>query len=217
MATQQKRKPAQRKPAPKRRSTPRSKAPPRRAQRSLLASRPALPRPVLEAHHVDIAALALIAIGVFLGGVAWAHWSGGALGEGAVRATRFVFGRLGYAVPAALVAAGALILARELRPPARPMRTGVICLVTALTLALAAGTLGLGHGPGVAHDFWRPAAFETRGGVLGQAELWVASHLLSNLGADILAVFLLIAGLILVSGATLAGALRLTGAGVVGT
>jgi S-DNA-T family DNA segregation ATPase FtsK/SpoIIIE len=206
MPTQQKRKPTKRK-AP----------PPRRAQRSLLASRPTLPRPVLEPHHVDVLALALIAIGVFLGGVAYAHWAGGALGDGAVRATRFVFGALGYAVPAALVAAGGLILARELRPPARPMRTGVISLVASLDLALAAGTLGLGPGPGSAAHYWHAAAFESRGGIVGQAELWAASHLFSTLGANILAVFLLIAGLILVSGATLAGVLRLTGAGVVGT
>ena len=36
---------------------------------------------------------------------------------------------------------------RELRPPVRPMRTGVICLIAAITLALAAGTAGLGPGP----------------------------------------------------------------------
>jgi S-DNA-T family DNA segregation ATPase FtsK/SpoIIIE len=216
MATAQKRKPATRKPA-KKAPPARRKSPPKRAQRSLLASRPVWSRPVLEAHHVDIFALALIAIGIFLGGVAYAHWAGGALGEGAVRATRFVFGALGYAVPAALAAAGALVLAREFRPPARPIRTGAICLVAALTLALAAGTLGLGPGAAPVGAFWHAASFESRGGVVGQAELWGASHLISNLGASILAVFLFIAGLILLSGATLAGVMRMTGAGVVGT
>ena len=86
--------------ASKARSSRRSK----RAKRSLLASRPSLPRPGLEPHHVDILALALIAVGIFLGGVAYLHWSGGALGDGAVTGVRFVFGALGYAVPAALVA-----------------------------------------------------------------------------------------------------------------
>ena len=205
MATAQRRKPATRKTHPK------------RAKRSLLASRPALPRVAFEPHHVDILGLALIAVGVFLGGVAYVHWAGGALGEGAVRATRFVLGALGYAVPAGLVAAGGLILIRELRPPARPMRTGLICLIAALTLALAGGTLGLGPGASSAHDFWRAASFERRGGVIGQAELWVGSHLLSSAGADILAVFLLAAGLILVTGATLAGVMRATGASVLGT
>ena len=195
----------------------RKSPPPSRARRSVLASRPKLPHVALEPHHIDILALALIAIGIFLGGVAYVKWSGGALGDGTVTAFRFLLGALGYAVPVGLVSAGGLILIRELRPPARPLRTGLVCLLTALTLALAAGTLGIGPGEVRAHEFWRAASFETRGGVLGQAELWVSSHLLSQLGADILAVFLLLAGLILVTGATLAGVVRSTGAGVVGT
>jgi DNA segregation ATPase FtsK/SpoIIIE, S-DNA-T family len=191
----------------------RKKRPPKRAKRSLLAPRQLrLPRLELEPHHLDIVALGLIACGIFLAGVAYLHWSGGALGSAAVLAMRFVFGALGYAVPAALLLSGGLILARELRPPARPMRTGSLCLTAAITLALAAGLVGPGAAHG--HEFWRPHVFEARGGIVGQAELWVTSHLISTLGAEILAVFLLIAGLILVSGATLAGVVRATGMGV---
>ena len=203
---------------PRQKPKPRRKSPPpSRARRSLLVTRPKLPSLALEPHHVDIVALALIAVGIFLGGIAYVHWSGGTLGDGSVRAARFLFGALGYAVPVVLVGAGGLILIRELRPPAPPLRTGLLCLVAALTLALAAGTLGLGPGEVPARAFWRAASFETRGGVLGQAELWVSSHLLSQLGADILAVFLLVAGVILVTGATLAGVVRTTGATVAGT
>jgi DNA segregation ATPase FtsK/SpoIIIE, S-DNA-T family len=200
MPTAQKRKP---KPARK------------RAKRPLLARPVALPTIQLEAHHVDIIGLALIAVGIFFGGVAYLHWAGGPVGDGALHAAQFVVGALGYAVPAALVAGGALILIRELRPPARPLRTGIGCLVAALTLGLAAGLLGPGAATPAA--FWHPASFEARGGVLGQAELWASSHLLSTLGAHILAVFLFVAGLILVSGATLAGIVRATRAGVLGT
>jgi DNA segregation ATPase FtsK/SpoIIIE, S-DNA-T family len=191
----------------------RKKRPPKRAQRSLLAPRrPRLPSLKLEAHHLDVIALGLFACGIFLAGVAYLHWSGGALGSGVVLALRFALGALGYAVPAALLVAGGLILARELRPPGRPLQTGTLCLTAAITLALAAGIIG----PGLAHGdaFWRPHAFEARGGIVGQAELWVASHLISNLGAQILALFLLIAGAILFSGATLAGVVRATGTGV---
>ncbi len=201
----------------RRKPTTRRSAPPSRAKRSPLASRPSLPSVALEPHHVDILALALIALGIFLGGVAYLHWAGGALGDGAVRGIRYVFGALGYAVPAGLVAAGGLILARELRPPARPLRTGLVCLVVALTLALAAGTFGIGPGPLPAHAFWRATGFETRGGIVGQGELWLASHLFSRLGAEILSVFLLIAGVILVTGAGFAGVVRITGAGMLGT
>ncbi len=190
-----------------------------RATRSRLGSRPSLsvPRPDLEPHQVDIVALALIAIGIFLAGVAYIHWSGGAVGEGAITAFRFVFGALGYAVPAALVLAGALILIRELRPPTRPIRAGVLCLAASLTLALAAGTLGLGPGMLHGHAFWQAHAFEARGGVLGQGELWVTMHLFSTVGANVLAVFLLAAGVILVTGAGVAGIVRITGTGVAET
>jgi DNA segregation ATPase FtsK/SpoIIIE, S-DNA-T family len=199
-------------------------APKPRARRSLLASRPTLhgagPRlfsPRLESHQVDILALALIAIGIFLGGVAYAHWNGGALGNGAVDVVRYLFGALGYAVPAALAVGGALILLRELRAPGRPLRAGALCLTIALTLALAAGTLGVGPGPANSHVFWHAGQMQARGGIIGEAEYWLCSHLISRLGAGILAVFLAIAGVILISGAGLAGIVRATGAGVLGT
>jgi S-DNA-T family DNA segregation ATPase FtsK/SpoIIIE len=194
----------------------RRKPPPKRARRSVLAARPvlALPRLELEPHHVDIIGLALVAVGIFLAGVAYLGWAGGTLGTGAIHAARFAFGAPGNAVPVALVICGALVLARELRPPARPMRTGALCLCAALTLAFAAGTLGLG--PGAAHGraVWHASSFRARGGIVGEAELWVASHLISTLGAQLLSVFLSVAGLILVTGATLAGVIRATGAGV---
>ncbi|MBV9817339.1 MAG: DUF87 domain-containing protein [Solirubrobacterales bacterium] len=197
----------------------RAARPATRARRSRLASRPRMPSPspALAPHHIDVLALGLIAIGVFLGGVAYLHWAGGTLGDGAVRGTRYLLGALGYVVPAGLVAAGGLILARELRPPGRPLRAGLLCLLAALALMLAAGTLGLGPGPAPAADFWSSASFALRGGIVGQAELWAAAHLLSSAGADVLAIFLALAALILISGATLAGAVRTTGAGVLGT
>ena len=167
--------------------------------------RSALPVFSLQEHHLDIIGLGLIAVGIFLAGVGYLHWSGGALGGGAIRGLRLLFGVLGYAVPAGLVVAGAVVLAREFRPPTRPMRTGIIVLVCAMALALAAGTLGVGPGAAAPGAFWRQATLQARGGALGQAELWVTGQLISTTGADILAVFLLLAGSILVSGATLAG------------
>jgi S-DNA-T family DNA segregation ATPase FtsK/SpoIIIE len=186
----------------------RKKKPPARAKRSLLASRPSL-RPVmaLEPHHVDILALALIALGIFLGGVTYLHWAGGSLGHGAVTALRFLVGQLAYVIPVAFLAAGILVLARDLRPPGRPLRTGSLCLLGALSLMMAAGTLGLGPGQEPTGHFWAARVVEPRGGMLGAAEFWVTGHLLSAAGADILAVFLLLAAVILLSGATLASVL----------
>jgi S-DNA-T family DNA segregation ATPase FtsK/SpoIIIE len=197
-AARTQRKPTRRRRAPSRRA-------PVRANRTLLASRPSLRGLlVLEPHQVDVLALAIVAAGIFLGGVTYLHWAGGTLGHGAVTALRFVVGRLAYAVPPALLICGALILARDLRPPQRPLRAGSLCIVLALPLAFAAGTLGLGPGPTPAGGFLATRILEARGGVLGSAEFWVAEHLLSGAGADILAVFLMIAGVILLSGATFA-------------
>ncbi|HEV3127453.1 MAG TPA: hypothetical protein VGY32_00640, partial [Solirubrobacteraceae bacterium] len=175
------------------------------------------PRLELESHQLDVLALALLALGIFLGGVAYLHWAGGTLGRGAVNAARLGFGALGYALPVALGLAGVLILMRETRPPMRPVRTGVLCLILGLTLAVAAGTFGLGPGSLSGHAAWRAHALEARGGVLGQAELWVLAHVISTVGAQILSVFLVLAGVILVSGAGLAGVIRATSVGVAGT
>ena len=64
------------------RKPPAASAPSARCSRA--GRRCALPPLQLEPHHVDIIALALIAIGIFLAGVAYLHWAGGALGDGAV-------------------------------------------------------------------------------------------------------------------------------------
>jgi DNA segregation ATPase FtsK/SpoIIIE, S-DNA-T family len=198
-------------------ATKRKRAPSKRAKRSLMAKRPSLSLPHLEPHHIDILGLAMIAVGIFLAGVAYLGWSGGTLGDGAIRAIRFVFGRLGDVVPAAMVVGGALVLLRELRPPGRPMRTGIIVLSAAIMLALAAGTLGLGPGRAPAALAWHPASFEARGGIIGQVEFWVSASLISSVGSQILAVFMLLAGAILISGATIANLMRATGAGVATT
>ncbi len=197
----------------------RRKPPPRRARRSLLARRPSLRVPwrALEPHHVDIIALAVIAVGIFLGGVAYLQWSGGALGNRVMVAVRFLIGALGYAIPACLVVGGALVLVRELRPPGRSIRTALACLVVGTVLVLAAGTLGIGPGALHGSNFWKAALIERRGGILGQAEFWVSSNLFSTLGAHILAVFLVVAGIILLTGATISGIARATGSSVAST
>jgi S-DNA-T family DNA segregation ATPase FtsK/SpoIIIE len=93
---------------------------------------------------------------------------------------------------------------RPVLPTTRPFLPGALCLFAALTLALAAGTLGLGP-EGVRHGFWHPAFFEARGGGLGEGELWLTSTLLGMAGAHIVAVFLFLAAALLLTGATIAG------------
>jgi len=170
-----------------------------------------LARLELAPHHVDILGLALLASGVFLAGVGYLGWPGGALGHAAVNAAYFALGVVGFVVPATLALGGLMVLLRELHPPNRPIRGGVACLVAALTLAMAAGTLGLGPGETSARLYWQPSAFRSRGGLIGEAELSVSSHLISINGASILALFLFVAGLMLITHASVAGFARTGG------
>jgi S-DNA-T family DNA segregation ATPase FtsK/SpoIIIE len=157
-----------------------------------------------------VLALAIVVVGIFLGGVFYAGWGGGTLGHGALSALELLIGKLAYLVPVALVLAGARVLARgtEIAPAVRPLRAGLACLLIASALALAAGTLGIGPGRTPHTAAWAAATIKPRGGMLGGAEYAVASHLLSSSGADLLAVFLAIAAAILLSGATFASFLK---------
>src|SRR5215218_8573727 len=80
-----------------------------RARRARLSWRPRMP--VLEQHHLDLAGQALV------DGLTWA------------------IGRVAYAVPVALLCAGALLVLRPMLPALRPFRAGGLCLLGAALLA----------------------------------------------------------------------------------
>ncbi|MFN8202548.1 MAG: DNA translocase FtsK 4TM domain-containing protein [Solirubrobacteraceae bacterium] len=172
-------------------------------------------RPVLEQRQLDLIGLGLIALGVFLAFLLWGDWQGGKAGEGLVDALALVIGGVRYVMPIALFAAGAILILRPVLPAVRPFRSGAICLFAALTLALAAGTLGLG--PGGTQVSWDPAWIKERGGALGEGLYWATSTLLGTVGSHIVAIFLLLAGVLLVTGASLAGIVKATGAHVADT
>ncbi len=197
------RKPASRRSAPKK---PVSK-PRARAQRSSLH---AMRVPLLEQRHLDLVGLGLVALGVFLAFPIYLGWDGGAAGHAATRGVAYLVGQVGYGVPAAVVCAGAILVLRPVLPAVRPFRAGALCLFAALTLALAAGTFGLGP-PGHRAGYWDAPFFEARGGIAGDALLYAVATAFSTIGAHILAVFLFVAGVLLLTGATVSGVLRATG------
>ncbi len=193
--------PAARKTASKSRARAK-KAPPARARRSAATWRPRLP--VLEQHHVDLMGLALVAAGVFLAFPLYMGWDGGAAGSAVVDGLTWAVGRVAWTAPVGLVAAGALLVMRPVLPAGvRPFRAGAICLFGAATLGLAMGTLGIGPSPNT------PVA--QRGGHVGQVLADAATAAFSSVGAHIIALFLLVAALLLLTGATVAGVLRATG------
>src|SRR6478672_8672329 len=179
-----------------------------RARRSPVPWPPRLP--VFEQRHLDLIGLGLVAVGVFLAFPLYAGWEGGEAGQAIVDGLTWAIGRVAWATPVALVAAGALLVMRPALPAGvRPFRAGALCLLAASCLGLAVGTLGFGPGDG--------APVAQRGGHLGQVMADASTRLFSEIGAHILAVFLFCAALLLLTGATVAGVLRATSEQVVET
>jgi S-DNA-T family DNA segregation ATPase FtsK/SpoIIIE len=147
----------------------------------------------------------------------YAGSAGGKVGDGLRDALMLLLGRVAYAAPAALVIGAVLVVGRTLIPSIRPLRAGAWCLFLAVELALAAGTLGLAGGGRIGGDLWHSDVLKARGGAIGEAFYWLSSTLFSNVGAHIIAVFLFIAALVLLSGVTIASVLRSAGESVAET
>jgi DNA segregation ATPase FtsK/SpoIIIE, S-DNA-T family len=162
--------------------------------------------PELSPHQLDLLGLGLAALGVFLSFVLYLGAAGGSVGGAASDGLRLLLGQVAYAAPVALVIGGLIVVARTLVPSLRPVRAGALCLFAAVTLMLAAGTLGLGSDAG--DGLWSDASLESNGGAVGATLYWATSNLFSNVGSHILAVFLFLAGLLLLSGVTVASVLQ---------
>src|SRR3954469_24651050 len=163
-----------------------------RARRSTPSWRPRLP--VIEQRHLDLTGLGLVAVGVFLAFPLYLGWGGGEAGQAIVDGLTWAAGTVAYATPFALVAAGALLVMRPVLPALRPFRAGARCLRgSALRL------FGAGGEP-----------VRDNGGVAGQALHDAAARAFSDVGASIMAIFLAIAGVLLLTGASVAVVLRAT-------
>jgi S-DNA-T family DNA segregation ATPase FtsK/SpoIIIE len=175
-----------------------------------------LPRlPVLEQRERDILGLALLACGVFMGFILYGGWDGGRAGHGLAVALGWSLGRARGLTPVALGVGGAALLLRPVLPALRPLRTGGLCVFAAVTLALAAGMLGLSSAPSSDVGAWTSAHLQSHGGVAGQALYEITHRLVQSVGVDILAIFLLLTGVILLTGASIASIIRATGSGLV--
>src|SRR4051812_20924043 len=177
------------KPAAKRRGKPAPKA---RARRSTPSWRPRMP--VFEQRHLDLTGLGLVAAGVFLAFPLYLRWDGGAAGQALIDGLTWAVGAVAYATPVVLVAAGALLVMRPVLPALRPFRAGALCLIGAALLIFGAGG----------------EPVRDNGGVFGQAVHDAAARAFSDVGASIIAIFLAVAGVLLLTGASGARGLRAT-------
>src|SRR5262245_5255358 len=187
-------------PASKKKPAARKKKPARRS-----TSHFALP--VLDQRQLDLIGLALVGLGLFFAFLVYAGWDGGRAGSQAVEGIKWLLGAGHYLVPAALIGAGAIVMLRPVLPAVRPFRSGAICVFLAVTLGLSAGTVGPG---GSRPDWWDPSWVKTRGGMVGETLDWGVETLAGAIGAHILATFLFLAGVLLLTGASIAGVIKAT-------
>jgi DNA segregation ATPase FtsK/SpoIIIE, S-DNA-T family len=163
----------------------------------------------LEQRHLDLIGLALVAISVYLGCVFFAGWDGGRVGSAAVDALSYVAGSAASLVPVALGAAGVALVLRPFIASPGAVNAGGICVLAAILLGYAAQTAGLGPDAPARHGgYFDSDFFSEHGGIVGETLYWAATTLFQRIGAHILSVLLLVAGLLLLSGTTVAGLIR---------
>ena len=182
----------------------------RKRRRARTAWLPDFDLPTLEQRHWDLIGLALVASAAFFACVFYLGWAGGEVGEALADAMLFMFGGVGYGAPVLLFAAGALIVIRPMLPAVHPFKTGTLCLASALMLGLAAGSLGLGPGDTPRDGFLDASYLEHHGGLVGESLFWASAKLFSTAGSHILFTFLLLAGVLLLTGASIAGIVTAT-------
>jgi S-DNA-T family DNA segregation ATPase FtsK/SpoIIIE len=181
-----------------------------RAKRSSF-SWPRMPRMrQLEQHELDLVGLGLVILAAFFATIFYLGWDGGKVGEALAQGLIFMFGGVAYLTPVALFGTGAVLVLRPVLPSVRPFRAGAICVLLALMLGLAAGSFGLGPNEPQRSGFFEPAYFREHGGVAGEAMYWSAKTLFSTFGAHLIFTFLMLAGLMLLTGASIAGIINST-------
>jgi len=142
-------------------------------------------------HHPELAGLVLLALGVFLASVLWAGWNGGYVGLWIADGLQALVGGATYGLPVALIAVGALMVGRSDLVAVRPFRTGLAVLALGLML-----TLG------------------SQGGYLGSALSDALGLALGRTGVAIVGILGLLAGTLLLTGASAGALLRRSGTAV---
>ncbi|HXY17703.1 MAG TPA: DNA translocase FtsK [Gaiellaceae bacterium] len=140
-------------------------------------------------HHPELWGLGMVAVGLFLLTVVDVGWSGGVVGGKIVSGLHSAVGSAAYGAPLVLVGVGGLMLVRSALVDLRPFQTG-----------LGVGIVGLLVTLGKAH-----------GGFIGRVLGGGLAHLAGETGALIVGVTLLLAGTLLVTGASAGALLRRSG------
>ena len=135
--------------------------------------------------HPELIGLGLVAFGLFLATVLWAGWNGGYVGGWIGDAFQTLIGSAAYVLPVVLVVVGGLMVARSDLVDVRPFRTGL--LVFGLGLLLTLGS---------------------EGGYVGNALSDLVGFALGSTGAALVGVLAMLAGILLVTGASVGAIIR---------
>jgi DNA segregation ATPase FtsK/SpoIIIE, S-DNA-T family len=136
--------------------------------------------------HPELIGLGLVALGAFLAAVIWIGWNGGYVGGWIADALDALIGAAALGLPAVLAIVGLLLVARSDLVEVRPFRTGLILVSIGLLILLGSSNGGyLGT---------------LLGGGLGLA--------LGGTGEAIIGALALVAGLLLLTGASIGAILR---------
>jgi S-DNA-T family DNA segregation ATPase FtsK/SpoIIIE len=136
--------------------------------------------------HHELLGLALAFLGIFLAIPLWLEWDGGYVGDRIDSGLEGLVGDGRVGVPLVLIVLGGLMVARAQLVDVRPFRTGLVVLGLGVMTILG----------------------ESRGGATGEALDLIFGRLLGDTGRAVLGVFLVVAGALLVSGASLGALMR---------
>src|SRR4051794_4750413 len=138
-------------------------------------------------HRPELIGLGLLAAGLFLASLLYLGWDGGAAGGKIVDGLDRAIGDLSYVLPVALVAFGALMVTRSELLDMRPFRTGSTIVMLGLFLVLG------------------PSA-----GMVGQGLDQMVGRFIGSTGRVLLGVTATVAGVLLLTGASVGAILRRT-------
>ncbi len=198
-----------RRPAPKKRGRQPARKLARRAPAAPRLSREQLEK--LEQRQLDVFGLSLIAVGIYLAFVLYLGGEGGRVGSGSKNALTYLFGNVAYVSPLAMFAAGGALIAKPFLPAIKPLRTGGILIIAGLLLAYAAQTAGAGPEFPLRSGYFDPSWFPHHGGLAGESLYWATSTLFQRAGSHIIAVLMIFAGALLLTGTSIATFISTTG------
>jgi DNA segregation ATPase FtsK/SpoIIIE, S-DNA-T family len=142
-------------------------------------------------HHPELIGLGLAAVGLFLSTLVYLGWEGGRAGGSVADGIWALVGDAGYLLPCALVVVGSMMLARSSLVQVHPFRWGLGSLTLGLFLLLA-----------------------DSGGYIGTALDEVFGTLIGRTGTVIAGTAVSIAGVLLLSGASVGALVRSSGPAV---